>query len=232
MAINGFSTCNITARGAAFKVPGTTRYLQVRREIAPLLIGFAAEFHRLVEPIDRGTKDDWGYACRAVRGRANTSFHAAGIAIDLGALRHPLGRRGTFTPRQAATIKALCKKYGLRWGGTFRRPDEMHVEVILPRAQALALVRLLQTPRPSRSTTRPPIKVAAVRLTKLKYKAKNSDIVRLQQQLNKVLGAHLDTDGIYGDQTRAAVQRFQKRQGWLGSDADGLVGPVTLARLF
>lgn len=236
MAINGFSTCNATARGAAFRVEGTTRYLQVRREIAPLLLGFAAEFHRLVEPIDRGTRDDWGYACRRVRGRTNVSFHAAGIAIDLGALKHPLGVRNTFTPRQRATIRVLCEKYGLRWGGDFNRPDEMHFEVILPRGEALALVKKLQAERDAEHAARTPR--AVPRLPKIRFGADNSDVVLLQQRLAKLGFNPGSTDGIYGKKTRAAVSAFQKSLGWRGgvdqpgSDADGNVGPVTLDHLF
>jgi peptidoglycan hydrolase-like protein with peptidoglycan-binding domain len=37
--------------------------------------------------------------------------------------------------------------------------------------------------------------------------------------------------GYYGARTTAAVKRFQKAQGWTGSDADGVAGPTTLARL-
>jgi murein L,D-transpeptidase YcbB/YkuD len=35
----------------------------------------------------------------------------------------------------------------------------------------------------------------------------------------------------YGSQTQAACQRFQKAQGWTGSDADGIAGPETVKRL-
>lgn len=36
----------------------------------------------------------------------------------------------------------------------------------------------------------------------------------------------------YGSNTRAAVACFQRKQGWSGSNADGLVGPVTAERLW
>ena len=45
-------------------VPGTDLKLRVAKPVAPLLIAFAAEFHKQVEPIDKGTLDDWGYAYR------------------------------------------------------------------------------------------------------------------------------------------------------------------------
>ncbi|MFF9488781.1 M23 family metallopeptidase [Streptomyces sp. NPDC014676] len=37
--------------------------------------------------------------------------------------------------------------------------------------------------------------------------------------------------GYYGDQTRAAVASFQRKQGWTGADADGLPGPQTFTKL-
>lgn len=239
MAINGFSICSSSTIGA-FKVPGTTRSLSVRREVAPLLIGFARDFHRLVEPITINPLDDWGYNCRKVRGRVTPSFHSAGIAIDLNATRHPLGKVGTFNARQRATIRALCKKYGMRWGGDYRgRKDEMHFEVIVTRSAALALARRVQAKPAATPTAKPAAARAAAapkpsppRLAKLKYGAKNSDIVKLQQRLNQ-LGYHVGTaDGAYGPKTRGAVAAFQRHLGWHGSDADGHMGPHTLRELF
>lgn len=229
MAVNGFSTCpqNYAEVIGSFKVPGTERSLTVRREIAPLLIGLAADFHQLVEPITIDPYDDWGYACRYIRGSTNNvSLHAAGIAIDLNATRHPLGARGTFNARQRATIAQLCRKYGVRWGGDFtRRPDEMHFEVALPRDKALALVEQIQAP--------PKAAVGPVRprLSHLANGAHNSDVVLLQKALVRK-GYDIGTDGIYGPQTARAVQAFQKAQGWTGTDADGQMGPETFRRLF
>lgn len=128
----------------AYRVPGTSVLLPVRSEIAPLLIGFAREFHLTVEPLVPGW--NWGYHYRSVTGGGGYSFHAAGIAIDLNAPRHPYGRANTFSSADATRIRALCRKYGLRWGGDYRyTKDEMHVEVIVGRTAALDLVRRLQT---------------------------------------------------------------------------------------
>jgi hypothetical protein len=52
----------------SYAVPGTKRTLRCAEAVAPLLIGFAAEFHALIEPIDEGKWDEWGYAFRDVRG--------------------------------------------------------------------------------------------------------------------------------------------------------------------
>jgi len=41
-------------------------------------------------------------------------------------------------------IRALAKKYGLKWGGDWKRKDEMHFEITLTPAKAAALVKKLR----------------------------------------------------------------------------------------
>jgi hypothetical protein len=110
--------------------------------VAPLLIGFAKEFHELIEPIDEGALDDWGYAFRNIRGvTEKLSNHASGTAIDLNAPKHPLGAVGTFPAEKVPMIRALAKKYGLRWGGDYvNRKDEMHFEIDITPVRAAALI--------------------------------------------------------------------------------------------
>ena len=129
----------------SFTVPGTKIKLRCAEKVAPLLVTFAAEFHAHIEPIDEGALDDWGYCFRNVRGATDKlSNHSSGTAIDLNATKHPLGHAGTFTPMQTVMIQALCKKYGLRWGGDYKnRKDEMHFEVSVNEAQCAALIEKL-----------------------------------------------------------------------------------------
>jgi hypothetical protein len=129
----------------SFPIPGTKVKLACAKAVAPLLVGFAAEFHELIEPIDEGTLDDWGYAYRDVRGSTTTlSNHSSGTAIDLNATQHPLGKVGTFPIEKVPMIRALAKKYGLIWGGDYRnRKDEMHFEIALTPAKAAALIEKL-----------------------------------------------------------------------------------------
>ena len=128
-----------------FPVPGTKIKLRCAEKVAPLLVTFAAEFHAHIEPIDEGALDDWGYCFRNVRGATDKlSNHSSGTAIDLNATKHPLGHAGTFTPMQTVMIQALCKKYGLTWGGDYKnRKDEMHFEVSVNEAQCAALIEKL-----------------------------------------------------------------------------------------
>jgi hypothetical protein len=129
----------------SFAIPGTKIKLTCNKAVAPLLVGFAAEFHQLIEPIDEGSLDDWGYCYREIRGSStNLSNHSSGTAIDLNATKHPLGKMGTFPNEKVPMIRALAKKYGLIWGGDFRsRKDEMHFEIALTPAKAAALIEKL-----------------------------------------------------------------------------------------
>jgi len=129
----------------SFPIPGTNVKLTCAKAVAPLLVGFAAEFHELIEPIDEGGLDDWGYCFRQVRGSTeNLSNHSSGTAIDLNAAQHPLGKVGTFPIEKVPMIRALAKKYGLIWGGDYRnRKDEMHFEIALTPAKAAALIEKL-----------------------------------------------------------------------------------------
>jgi hypothetical protein len=129
----------------SYTVPGTKTRLRCAEAVAPLLIAFTAEFHELIEPIDEGPLDDWGYAFRQIRGSTDKlSNHASGTAIDLNAPKHALGLVGTFPPEKVPMIRALAKKYGLRWGGDYvNRKDEMHFEIDITPAKAAALIMKL-----------------------------------------------------------------------------------------
>jgi hypothetical protein len=129
----------------SYPVKGTDRKLRCAESVGPLLAAFAAEFHELIEPIDDGTFDDWGYAFRMVRGSTDRlSCHSSGTAIDLNATKHPLGKAGTFPAEKIPMLRALAKKYGLKWGGDFKsRPDDMHFEVEISASKAKALIASL-----------------------------------------------------------------------------------------
>jgi len=129
----------------SYSVDGTARRLRCAESVGPLLAAFAAEFHKLIEPIDEGTFDDWAYAYRMVRGDpTRLSCHSSGTAIDLNATKHPLGKYDTFAAEKVPMIRALAKKYGLKWGGDFKtRPDDMHFEISIGPAKAAELITKL-----------------------------------------------------------------------------------------
>lgn len=131
-----------------FPVVGTKIKLRCQAEAGRILSAFAAEFHAKVEPLDEGQLDDWGYAYRNVRGTTDKlSNHSSGTAIDLNAVKHPLGKVNTFKPEQQTIIRSLCKKYALRWGGDYKtRKDDMHFEINTSLDQVKALADKLGLP--------------------------------------------------------------------------------------
>lgn len=104
--------------------------LLVRREVAPLFAGFIRAIVAGGYSLD-GRADDWGYASRYIRGleaQHVLSNHAWGLAVDLNAADHPLGRRGTGVPDW---VVKEAHRWGLFWGGNYKtRPDEMHFEYV------------------------------------------------------------------------------------------------------
>ena len=129
----------------SFTVPGTKIRFACAKAVAPLLVNFAKEFHELVEPIDQGQLDDWGYAFRMTRGSDRVlSNHSSGTAIDLNAIKHPLGKSNTFNKDQRNTINLLITKYGLAWGGNYKkRKDDMHFEIALNQNQVTNKIKEL-----------------------------------------------------------------------------------------
>jgi hypothetical protein len=128
-----------------FTVPGTKIRFACAKAVAPILVSFAKDFHELVEPIDQGQLDDWGYAFRQTRGSDRIlSNHASGTAIDLNAIKHPLGKSNTFNKDQRNTINLLITKYGLTWGGNYkRRKDDMHFEIALNQTEVKQKIKEL-----------------------------------------------------------------------------------------
>ena len=129
----------------SYNVNGTALKLRCAESVGPLLAAFAAEFHELIESLDTGALDDWGYCYRMVRGTTDKlSNHSSGTAIDLNALKHPLGKVGTFPAEKVPMIRALAKKYGLKWGGDYKsRADEMHFEIEISATKAKDLITKL-----------------------------------------------------------------------------------------
>ena len=128
----------------SYTVEGTSLKLRCAEKVAPLLLNFAKEFNKLIDPLEGGALDDWGYCYRDVRGvPGKLSNHSSGTAIDLNASKHPLGKVGTFDAAKVPMIRALAKKYGLTWGGDWARKDEMHFEIALSPEKVRALITKL-----------------------------------------------------------------------------------------
>lgn len=147
---NGYPANNINET-QVYRVAGTSWEPRLQKG-APgwLLADFAGWFNANIEKIDHGSvRDDWSYAERDIRGSEQTSNHASGTAIDLNALRHAMGVRGTFRHAwQVLKIRnTLKRRYSscIRWGGDYNgRPDEMHFEIVKgPAACAVTKKKIL-----------------------------------------------------------------------------------------
>jgi hypothetical protein len=145
---NGY-TANDPSKVSSRVVPGTTRRLTVRNGPAgDLLLWVAGQFDKLVEDIEQGILDDWGYAERPIRGGTELSNHASGTAIDLNATSHPLATdpAANFSRAEIDTIHAiLARTRGcVRWGGDYTgRKDGMHFEIVRDEAACAAALTAL-----------------------------------------------------------------------------------------
>jgi hypothetical protein len=120
--------------------------LRCAKAAAPLLVPACKEWHKQVEKLEPGEVQ--GYAFRDVRGGSGTlSNHASGTAVDIWPSKHPQGDKdGNLTKEQRTAILAICKKYGLRSGGTYTtaKTDWMHIEINISPAKAAALIASLK----------------------------------------------------------------------------------------
>ena len=131
-------------------------------DVHTVLHYFAEQFDLRVEKLsaDLGC---WGFAYRQNRNADNLSCHASGTAIDLNAVRHPNGKRRTFTREQVAEIRKILAELDgvVRWGGDFGTVDEMHAEVSAsPALVAIVARRLTSPPTPTKDDVMSPAQEA------------------------------------------------------------------------
>ena len=204
-------------------------------DVATIFTDLVTYFDEHVEDVDQG-EDDWGYAFRAIRGTSTGySNHASATAVDINALRHPLGASGTFSRKQTEKIRAMLRNRYLnkvRWGGDYRgRKDEMHFEINGSAADLRKVVAHLKKINGER------IYSTSVRELLANAKAKDprpksNDVLRLQRLLRHA--GYMSTPSIklelgkYGPLTRRRVKRAQKAAGFSGRAADGYIGLTTL----
>jgi hypothetical protein len=210
-------------------VPGTNvRLVVADGPVGVVLLYIATAFDREVESIDTaagGTPDDWGYAHRTIAGSSTFSNHASATAIDLNALAHVQGRRGTFNGNRVAAIRRILSAAGgvVRWGGDYvgSSVDEMHFEINRPLPDVARVADkvgpwIADIPAPAPGLAPPTLRRGAT-----------GDWVRkLQDHMNRVYPAYakLQVDGVFGAQTESVVHEFQRRANLV---SDGVVGAAT-----
>lgn len=142
-----------TASGGGISIPAHKR-------IAPIVSWLLAETVRRGYDLD-GTRDDWGYANRPIRGTQRPSNHSWGLAVDLNATANPMqSKLKTDMPRW---MVGLWKSHGFDWGGDYDgRKDAMHFEFAGTPADADRIAKTLgAAPKPkppAKTTTTPPPK--------------------------------------------------------------------------
>ena len=210
-----------------FLVPGSTLKASVRKEVAALMVGFAADFNKYVEPLN--PKTSGCHNPRKIAGSDSWSRHAPGIAWDFNWHKHEMGKQGTFTAAQVVEIRKLLKKWSykgmtlLRWGGDYKgRKDEMHFELNVDRVIALSAVAALQ--RDPQGPVSTPKRRRGTRTLMLGMSGE--DVSYVQRYIGpKHCGKD---DGKFGHKTLAGVKWYQANQ---GLRADGIVGRRTWQKL-
>jgi hypothetical protein len=96
---------------------------------------YAQRFAGLISDLEAaGVKIDasqsGGFADRNIAGTNTKSRHAFGEAIDLNWNENARGKEGKIRDvMPAEKIREIAAKHGLKWGGDWRNPDDMHFEV-------------------------------------------------------------------------------------------------------
>jgi hypothetical protein len=199
-----------------YLVPGTSVKLAVRKEIAPLLIGFARDFNEHVELLHPGWC--WGFNPKHIAGSSAYSNHAWGGAIDLNAPAHPMGKANTFSSVKRAGIDKLLKQYSYKGTRLIRagkdytgRKDDMHFEINVSRSVALAAVAAMSTSAGVEAGSRT-----------IQLGSRGADVKLMQSKIGAA------ADGIFGPGTEAKLKIWQKAH---KLPADGVCGPKSWAAL-
>lgn len=216
-SINGFSVLPFgSSELAKFKIPGTAAKISMRREVARLMVELARDFHQTVEPLN--PKSCWGHDHRKIDGGPNWSFHAPGIALDLNASDHPRGKHNTFSNNQEKSIRKLLANHSFqgvrlfRWGGDFHsKVDEMHFEIIVPRAIALKAAGAQHKTVSGGSPGTPDHKPGSRALSLKDPRMQGDDVEYAQRWIGERRAG--EPDGFFGPDTRDGVRWYQGLRG-------------------
>lgn len=127
-----------------FAIPGADRKMRLRADVGGYLVAFIAEYHKSIQPIDKGTYDDWAWT-QPRKGNASNSIsdHCGGVAVDLNATKEGSQSKSNVwwakNPLKALAMKRLLRKYKLlEWGGSYRNfYDPMHFVIKTPSISAV-----------------------------------------------------------------------------------------------
>lgn len=169
------------------------------------------------------------YNCRAISGGTSLSLHAYGIALDLNWHANPYrtdGRLVTDYPSaMIRDLEGIRTRGGARvfaWGGRWSSPvDAMHWQIDASPSEIATGIDWTTVAMPALDPGRPgtwPV---------LEDGDRGPTVEELQVRLNGA-GARLETDGVFGPNTLAAVEEFQRSR---RLTVDGIVGTQTWTAL-
>jgi hypothetical protein len=151
-SLNGFPVLKAGSGQLVTKaIPGVKgRRLTMRKDVIPLFLALAHDYHYWISALNVGPVDEGGYAYRQARAGGGWSNHSSGTAADLnwsmeGSQASTMGRTFFAQPEVSKAIRTIDAIYGdvIDWGGRWRAEDFMHWE-IAPGA-SLAEVKALIT---------------------------------------------------------------------------------------
>jgi len=131
-----------------------------------------------------------------------------------------------FGPNMAAAVREFQREFGLNPDGVIGPLTWRMLYTVYWR------IRDTAKPPPEGGTTPPlpppppppPTGIPPYPGTAMRVGDRGDNIARIQRCLNAVINAGLNTDGIFGPLTQAAVMNFQRSR---GLNPDGVVGPLT-----
>lgn len=159
-----------------------------------------------------------GMLCaRLIRGsKHGISNHSWGTAVDLkiDGILDKRGDKARTVQRGTALIAPIFNRHGWYWGAGFPIEDSMHFELSDQKIRALHQAGVFGA---TGTLAEPSLSIGD----------RGQEVKRLQEAL-RAQGENVDTDGIFGPGTRAAVVSFQAKN---GLTPDGIVGARTKAAL-
>lgn len=212
----------LTAERVTYWVGDSGARLTVHPDVAPILIGFAVDFHESVETL----------------APAQCHGDELGDGINLNHVFH--STEATYSTRQILTIGRLMDKWSLAgrsllfWGTAQDPPRRAYFRIDVDQPVWQEAIALLCRPLPPGVTALPPIPYAGPtgsRTLRLRSPRMRGEDARFVKQTLYAVGhkdAWDDPGEMYGPHTEAVVRRFQDEN---GLEPDGVVGPATWAAL-
>jgi len=233
-------------------IPGTTKKVRVRAEIAPVMAAALSLVHEHVINLNPGSTA--GYCYRQARAANGFSNHASGTAVDMRYDVWTAAHKQFATPSQIKAMHSILDQFrttgGKRifgWGGDWSAAflDDMHLEIgqawqpgvgsFVSTVDVQNVQKRLGIDKDGNFVKKAPAVSTGTHLAVVVHRvppfpgafkvgAHGPYVKALQTGLNQH-GYKLVADGKFGAQTKAAVVAIQKKNRKL-QPADGIVGPV------